>query len=89
MTTYNRSDRQRLRYRLRRWQRAINYLLAGVAVAVLLAPPTPASAAPRCPNGGQPDGRGRCIYVWRGATCYRVGSVVWCITPAQAGEMQP
>ena len=45
MTTYNRSDRQRLRYRLRRWQRLINAMLAlSLAIATLVAVADAASA---------------------------------------------
>lgn len=60
MTTYNRRDRYGWRSRCRQliWQ--INWLLALFAVAILMA--TTAHAAPRCP-GGQPDGRGGCVYV--------------------------
>lgn len=45
MTTYNRSDRQRQRYRLRRWQRLINAMLAlSLAIATLVAVADAASA---------------------------------------------
>jgi len=94
MTTYNRSDRQRLRYRLRRWQRVINAMLAlAVVLAILLAFAPVAQAAPRCPNGGtptpqgciyQPDPRTVCAWPFR---IVQVGRVTMCVR--QAGEVQP
>lgn len=62
--------------------------LAAAVVALLVNAGT-VSASQRCPNGGQPDGRGRCVYVWREATCVRVGGLVWCSTTQQEGEVQP
>lgn len=79
MTTYNRNDRKRLRYRLRRWQRLINYLLAALVLLALLQPAV-ASAAPACP-GGRATPRG-CHYVWRGLDCYwQPGRLAVCIAP--------
>lgn len=81
MTTYNRSERQRLHYRLRRWQRLINYLLAVLVVAVLLAAPgsaSVASAAPRCPGNGQCVGQpGGMVCAWP-FVLVRVGTVAVC-----------
>lgn len=45
----------------RRWRRLINAALA-LALAGVLVAPGAVFAAPRCP-GGQPDGRGGCVYV--------------------------
>lgn len=87
MTTYNRSDRRHWRHTLRLVAWRVNLLLAALVLAAVLLPSV-ASAAPACP-GGVVDGRGRCVYVWRGATCVKVGGVVWCSTPQQVGEMQP
>ena len=61
-------------------------LSLGVAAALSapLAVPAPAQAAERCPNGGQPDGRGRCVYQPAGMVCawparlVKVGTVVLC-----------
>ena len=91
MTTYNRRDRYGWRSRCRRliWQ--INWLLALLAVAILMA--TTAHAAPRCPGGGQPDGAGRCAYRQPSMTCawpariMRIGNVTVCWRPAP--EVQP
>jgi hypothetical protein len=44
VTTYNRSDRRHWRHTLRRIIWRVNLLLAALAVAVLLASPTPAAA---------------------------------------------
>lgn len=86
----HKSQRLTWRARCRRWQRYINYLLAVLAVAVLL--PAQASAAPRCPGGTptpqgciyQPDPRTVCAWPYR---LVRVGHVALCIR--QAGEVQP
>lgn len=65
-------------------------LLLFLAAFLALAAPQVASAAERCPNGGQPDGRGRCVYQPAGMTCVwparlvKVGTVVLCW---QAGEV--
>ena len=87
MTTYDRSARQHLHYRLRRWQRIINALLAlSLVLAFLLALAPVASAAPRCPGGtATPNG---CSYELPGMTCawplrlVRVGNVAYCWRPA-------
>jgi hypothetical protein len=57
MITYNRTtDRKRLRYLLRRWQRTINALLAlAVALAILLAfAPVAQAGTVRCRMPWQP-----------------------------------
>ena len=54
------------------------------ALAASLGVAAPAQAAERCPNGGQPDGRGRCVYQPAGMVCawparlVKVGTVVLC-----------
>lgn len=86
MTTYNRNERYSWRRYARRLVWRINYLLAALVLAAVLAPGV-ASAAPACPGGtATPQG---CVYIWRGATCVRVGGVVWCTTTQQVGEVQP
>lgn len=74
MTTYDRNKRQHMRYRLRRWQRAINaILMLAVALAILVATHAPVAAAPLCPGGdATPYG---CISVSRGRS--GVWPVVW------------
>lgn len=93
MTTYNRTtDRKRLRYRRRRWQRTINALLAlAVALAILVATAPVVQAAPACPNGtATPHG---CVYQPTGMTCawpariVRIGNVAICWRPG--AEVQP
>lgn len=92
MSTYDRSARQRLHYRLRRWQRIINTLLAlSIVLALLLAVAPVAQAGTRCPGGtATPDG---CSYELPGITCawplrlVRVGNVAYCWRPAP--EVQP
>lgn len=63
MTTYKRSERRHCRYWLRRVAWRVNLLLAGLALALVVAS-TPALAAPRCP-GGDWTSQG-CVYVVRG-----------------------
>lgn len=59
-------------------------LSLGVAAALSAPLAAPAQAAERCPNGGQPDGRGRCVYQPAGMVCawparlVKVGTVVLC-----------
>lgn len=86
MTTYDRNKRQHLRYRLRRWQRAINaILMLAVAFAILVATHAPAAAAPACPGGdATPYG---CINVWRGRPS--VWPVVWPVGGRTAVAIDP
>ena len=93
MTTYSRNDRYSWRRYARRLMWRINYLLAAMAVAVLLlATAGPATAAPRCP-GGTATPRG-CVYqpdpatvcAWP-ARIVRIGQVVLCVRTAP--EVQP
>lgn len=49
------------------WQRAALATAGAVLMLALLV--QSAAAAPRCPNGGQPDGRGRCTYIAGGDIC--------------------
>ena len=92
MTTYNRSDRRHWRCHLRRVVWRINYLLILCLVWLALLAQT-VQAAPRCPGGGQPDGRGRCAYRQPSMTCawpariVRIGQVAVCWRPAP--EVQP
>ena len=84
MSTYDRSARRRLHYRLRRWQRIINTLLAlSIVLALLLALAPIAQAAPRCPGGtATPNG---CSYqIDRDTSCVwpmvvNGQRVAWCI----------
>lgn len=86
MTTYNRSDRYSWRRYARRLVWRINYVLAFCLVALALLS-QPAQAAPRCPGGGQPDTRGRCVYSLPTMTCAwplrlaRHGNVAFCWQP--------
>ena len=92
MTAQSRSNRYAWRRRTRRLMSFINALLA-MAMAAVLVLPGVASAAPRCPGSGEPDGRGRCAYQLRRETCawpariVRIGSVAYCWRPAP--EVQP
>ena len=74
MTTYDRNQRKRLRYRLRRWQRLINaMLMLAITLAILVATHAQAAAAPACPGGDwTPYG---CINVRRGRPA--VWPIVW------------
>ena len=94
MTRYLDRERRDWRCRLHRLVRRFNALMAGAVLVLVLVLPSSASAAPVCPNGGQPDGRGRCVYQPAGMTCawpariVRVGRVALCWRPAP-GEVQP
>ncbi len=89
MTMQRQYDRERRdwRCRLHRLVRRFNALLAAAVLALVLALvlPSVANAAPTCPNGGQPDGRGRCVYQPSGMTCawpariVRIGRVALCV----------
>lgn len=57
----HRATRLAWRQFCRRWRAIINAALT-LALAGVLVAPGAVSAAPRCP-GGQPDGRGGCVYV--------------------------
>lgn len=87
MSTYDRSARQHLHYRLRCWQRIINALLAlSLALAFLLAFAPIARAGTRCPGGtATPNG---CSYqIDRDTVCawpltVNGQRVTWCIRQA-------
>lgn len=86
MTTYNRNDRQHMRYRLRRWQRLINaMLMLAITLAILVATHAQAAAAPLCPGGDwTPYG---CGYVVRGRSA--VWPVVWPVGGRTAVSIDP
>ena len=69
--------------RLHRLPAQVKVVAAVLALVLVL--PSVAIAAPTCPNGGQPDGRGRCVYQPAGMVCawpariVRIGRVALCV----------